>query len=205
MKSSRSRAGGRRQYWAQAARRLHMCDTPYGVRFTRDPNCETLPEEDQGDRKKPSKSRLADSCRSLVSANDKELVTDYLFLIMDQMKVCEFSEEDRAGGRSKVKDIPVGFPGMECKHCSGRAGWGRYFPLSLHTLTLANSDRNIYNHIMKCRKCPQETKAKLEHYQSSIHGGSGSSKIRRGSRKEFFTRIWNRMHETQQERKQIVK
>jgi hypothetical protein len=181
-----------------------MCDTPYGVRFTRDPNCESLPEEDQNDEKKPSKAHLDASCLPLVSPHDKELITDYLFLIMDQMKVCEFSEEDRASGRSKVKDIPVGFPGMECKHCSGRAGMGRYFPLSLHTLTLANSDRNIYNHIMKCRKCPQETKTKLQHYQSNIHGGGGSSKNRRGSRKEFFTRIWNRMHDTQQER-HIVK
>ena len=44
---------------------------------------------------------------------------------------------------------------MQCKHCSGKVGFGRYFPSCLSSLSLANSNRNIYDHMMKCPRCPQ--------------------------------------------------
>ena len=44
---------------------------------------------------------------------------------------------------------------MQCKHCYGKVGFGRYFPSCLSSLSLANSNRNIYDHMMKCPHCPQ--------------------------------------------------
>jgi len=190
MESSKTRAGGRRQYWEDSARRLGMVDTSRGVRFSRKPG-------DLGPLASPGNGRLPGAPgmplhkpQQVVRTEDKDLVTDYLFLLMEQMQTCRFTEEDRTGGRSKIKDNEVGFPGMECRHCQGRAGFGRYFPSSVAALSLANSDRNVYNHLQKCRRCPDAIKTELVRLQNS----QSQSKNRRGLRKLFFNRIWNRMH-----------
>lgn len=184
VQNSRSGAGGRRQYWEESARRVGLADTPHGVRFIRPPG-------DQGQQRDDvSMTCVEIPSTPVVRPEDSELVTSYLFLLLDQMETCRFSEEDRAGGRSKVKDCPVGYPGMQCKHCGGKAGFGRYFPATLVALTSANSDRNIFNHVQKCRRCPravQETLVRLRDEHNQL-------KNRRGSRKLFFERLWNRLH-----------
>jgi hypothetical protein len=134
----------------------------------------------------------------VVRDEDKSLVKDYLYVLLDQMEQCYFSEEDRAGGRSKVKDCPIGYPGMQCRHCKGKAGFGRYFPGTLAALTSANSDRNIFNHILKCRRCPQNVKDELALLQQQHQ----TLKNRRGSRKLFFEKIWARLHGETQEHPQ---
>lgn len=184
MKISRSNAGGRRQYWEDAARQLGLVDTPYGVRFARPPGL--IRDVRLSGKQIPSQHRR----RPVVEPEDKDLVTDYLYLLLNQMQVCYFADEDRTGSRSKVKTFDIGFPGLECKHCSGKAGFGRYFPSSVDGLALANSDRNIFNHLMKCRKCPASIQEKLSEYQ----GTGESNKNKRGSRKIFFQRVWDRIH-----------
>lgn len=186
MESSKSRAGGRRQYWEDSARRLGMIDTPHGVRFSRTPGDLGEPEQQVSPQ-----ICVETSSKPIVQARDRELVTDYLYLLMDQMETCKFAEEDRIGGRSKIKDNEVGFPGMQCKHCQGKAGFGRYFPTSANALALANSDRNIFNHIQKCRRCPQQTKSKL----AELSKEQSQAKNRRGLRKMFFERVWQRIHD----------
>jgi hypothetical protein len=179
MESSKSRAGGRRQYWEDSAIRIGMVDTPNGVRFSRVPGIiEDHLIHDNGFRP-----------QNVVEEEDREMVTDYLFLLMNQMETCQFTEEDRTGGRSKIKDNSVGFPGMQCKHCRGMAGFGRYFPTCVSALALANSDRNINNHIQKCRRCPPHIKNELVRLSRDQQG-----KNRRGLRKLLFRRVWERMH-----------
>lgn len=181
MESSKSRAGGRRQYWEDSATRLGMVDTSSGVRFIREPGAV---------EKAPCVNPNGFVPMKVVTHEDKETVTDYLFLLMDQMQTCQFTEEDRSGGRSKIKNNTVGFPGMQCKHCQGKAGFGRYFPSSVNALALANSDRNINNHLQKCRRCPSDIKLELARLQKD----STQGKNRRGLRKLFFRRVWERMH-----------
>jgi len=135
----------------------------------------------------------------VVRQEDKDLVTEYLFLLMAQMQTCCFTESDRTGGRSKIKDNQVGFPGMECRHCQGRAGFGRYFPNTVSAFSLANSDRNVYNHLQKCRKCPVPIKSELNRLQKD----QTQSKNRRGLRKLFFNRVWGRMHDNSDRSKKI--
>lgn len=183
MECSKSRAGGRRQYWEDSARRLGMIDTLHGVRFARTPG-------DLGASQQVTLLQADGPSLPVVDEKDHELVTDYLYLLIEQMETCRFTEEDRTGGRSKIKDNEVGFPGMQCKHCQGKAGFGRYFPTTANALALANSDRNIYNHIQKCRRCPQHIKSKL----IELSKEQAQSKNRRGLRKMFFQRVWNRMH-----------
>ena len=186
MRISRSNAGGRRQYWEDAAKQLGLVDTPHGVRFARPPGL--IRDSSSLGRKTSSQPRTRG--RAIVEPEDRELVTDYLHLLMNQMQVCYFADEDRTGSRSKVKTFDIGFPGLECKHCRGMAGFGRYFPSSADSLALANSDRNIFNHLMKCRKCPETVQNKLVEYQEK----GESAKNKRGSRKFFFQRVWDRIH-----------
>ena len=189
MLSSKTRAGGRRQYWEEAAMKLGMVNTPQGVRFSRPPG--TI------DSVAPVKEVLVESgppAEPVVREQDRHMVTDFLYLLLEQMETCQFTEEDRSGGRSKIKDIRVGFPGMQCKHCRGKAGFGRYFPSSVNALALANSDRNIYNHIQKCRRCPPRIKAELVRFSKE----QTQCKNKRGLRKLFFKRVWGRIHGTKQ-------
>ena len=190
MKRSKSGAGGRRQYWEESAQKLGMIDSTNGVRFSRNPG---LPFQfDNSDNESSQDSSLSVNKTSirLVYSEDKALVTEYLFLLLDQMESSRFSEQDRSGGRSKVKDRPVGFPGMQCKHCGGKSGLGRYFPATRQALTSANSDRNIFNHIIKCSRCPRQIRDKLV----KLQGNQQHFKNRRGLRKAFFERIWKRLH-----------
>jgi hypothetical protein len=185
MESSKSRAGGRRQYWEDSAERIGMVDTPQGVRFSRPPGAIISASAHQCHRMPDRRTE------PVVREQDRRMVTDFLYLLLEQMELCHFTEEDRIGGRSKIKDSDVGFPGMQCKHCRGKAGFGRYFPSSVGALALANSDRNIYNHVQKCRKCPPQVKAELIRL-SKVQ----SHKNKRGLRKLFFKRVWERMHGT---------
>ena len=182
IRTSRSTAGGPRQYWEDSAKRIGLVDTPQGVHFAQRPY-------DMDIRLPVPESKSDSQVVSLVSPSERPIVSDYLFLLMEQMEPCQFTEQDRIGGRSKVKDYPIGFRGMQCKHCRGKAGFGRYFPVSVDALALANSDRNIYNHLLKCRKCPEkiQNELQLQHQQAG-------SKNKRGSRKQFFAKVWERIH-----------
>ena len=204
MESSKSRAGGRRQYWEDSAMRLGMIDTPQGVRFSRTPGdlgavisttATSANPVQKGDGLGLQRHLILSHnedhlSEPVVRDQDRQLVTDFLFLLMDQMQTCQFTEEDRSGGRSKIKDNEVGFPGMQCRHCRGKAGLGRYFPSSVEALALANSDRNIFNHVQKCRRCPPHIKAELLRLQKK----QAQCKNKRGLRKLFFKRVWGRMH-----------
>lgn len=183
---SRSGAGGRRQYWETSAMRLGMEDTPMGIRFTRTPG-DVLPLEVVPSAHVPTSQPPS---HALVFEDDRKLVTEYLFALLAQMETCYFAEQDRVGGRSKVKNCPIGYVGLQCKHCAGKAGFGRYFPVSIEALTSANSDRNIFNHIIKCRRCPVQVKEELQRYMDE----QKDAKNRRGLRKVFFERVWQRMH-----------
>ena len=200
MQNSRSGAGGRRLYWEEAAKMIGMVDTPRGLRFIRVPGlvmdepADCVTDDSTVASGMTSLQTTTNPGRSLVSPQDEQLVTRYLFLLLDQMETCAFTEQDRTGGRSKVKDCPTGFPGLQCKHCAGKAGFGRYFPTSLRALTSANSDRNIHNHIMKCRRCPDAIRQELGQLQNDSTDKMG--KNRRGWRKQFFRRVWENLHGT---------
>lgn len=192
-----------------------MADTSSGIRFISTPGSDATPSPSggMGSRSGTNASKGNDGTtsggggvglllqdepgRPVVQPEDRRLVTDYLFLLLEQMETCHFTEEDRAGGRSKVKDVPVGMAGIKCRHCGGKAGFGRYFPTTVVALTSANSDRNIFNHLLKCRRCPKDVQDRLLRLRGEHH--QFKNKNRRGSRKLFFKRVWSRLHNNNQQ------
>ena len=130
--------------------------------------------------------------RPLVFPEDKELISDFLYLTLEQMSPCVLMEADRVGC---YKTRQLGFPGLACRHCVGQAGCGRYFPASEASLSQTTTSQTIMNHVRNCRRCPIEIRENLEIMKRSKLGPDGkrSEKPKHGGRKVFFHRLWCRI------------
>ena len=138
----------------------------------------------------PERSLTLAAVSSLVRPTDDEYSTGFSFELISQMRRCGFTEADRLGKR---KGLPVGFPGLACRHCFGDFGSGRFFPSSIKTLSDTSKTLNvIFNHMKKCRMCPKDTQSKLEKLRQTHDDERGAMKF--GSQKAFFTNVWDRIH-----------
>jgi len=122
----------------------------------------------------------------LVSSEDAHLVTEFTLFTMQQMIPCNLSMTGN-GARSTFE---VGFPGLECRHCSGYPSARRFFYRTAEIL--GGNYAHIPNHLMSCSKCPLEIKATLELKKESH--AQQKSKLSRGSQRTFFLRLWTRLH-----------
>jgi len=139
------------------------------------------------------KSLLADS--KLVCMKDRDLVPDALFAAMAQMEPCRLLHADRVGC---YKSRELGFVGFRCKHCGGQPGFGRYFPNSVRSLAQTTTSQTILKHIGgKCRFCPADVRESILELQrqQSVRESLPTGRPRYGSRKIFFQRVWQRLHE----------
>jgi hypothetical protein len=219
LKESSSARGGRKQYWIDSAKRLGLVDTPHGIHFARDPYGPLPPlsgpsaddeaklkakmEKDaEHDRKLKSEEKDEDVKEEenipdvepypLVQPEDMDLISDYLYLTLEQMQPCNLTEADKVGC---YKGRGVGFHGLACKHCVGQAGCGRYFPASEASLSQTTTSQTIMNHVRNCRRCPTEIRENLELMKRARMGPDGkrAEKPKHGGRKVFFHRLWCRI------------
>ena len=147
---------------------------------------------DTGDKRamQDTEKSLANSA-PLVAPDDEKVATQFSFYLLGQMQMCVFTEADRLGKR---KGLPPGFPGLACRHCFGGYGSGRFFPSSIKTLSDTSKTLNVlFNHMMRCRKCPTEVRETLEKLRK-LHDEQ-RAKMKFGSQKAFFSRIWDRLHD----------
>ena len=189
-----------RQYWCDSAKAIGMVDTEEGIRFGSDPHGPpdttkiTAPNHHQhhdvggpqpGDR--ADGNILADG-DYIVFPDDVSMVPPYVYFLMRQVESCHFTEADRFVARSKG---PVGYPGFQCRHCSGHAGLGKYFPVSSKSLATNSTSQNIHAHLLKCRKCPPHVKDQLLALKEEK---SKAPRLEPGWRKVFFDKVWGRLH-----------
>lgn len=182
-----------RQYWADSARALGMTDSHQGIRFERPPSVpenwvpanhtESSSPVDAGEDAGEEAGYIALPC-------DKDEIPEYVYFLMRQVESCRFTEADRFVARSKG---PVGFAGFQCRHCNGHAGLGKYFPLTAKSLATNSTSQNIHAHLLKCRKCSPQVKETLVRLKTEK---GKSPRLVPGWRREFFDRIWERMHGT---------
>ena len=229
LKESCSSRGGRKQYWIDSARRLGLVDTPHGIHFERDPlgpmpplSGPSVQKSKKREKKEPPKAipaapdpnvPLVDD-RPLVFPEDEALISDYLYLTLEQMAPCTLMESDRVGC---YKTRKLGFAGLACKHvrcmrqrrfhpdvflshtpipqCVGQAGCGRYFPASEASLSQTTTSQTIMNHVRNCRRCPIEIRENLEIMKRNRMGDRKrpNNKPKHGGRKVFFHRLWCRI------------
>jgi len=129
----------------------------------------------------------------LVLPEDKPLISDYLYLALEQMQPCNLMDADRVGC---YKGRRTGFPGLACRHCIGQAGCGRYFPASEASLSQTTTSQTIVNHVRNCRRCPMEMREQLElmkRAKTCPDYKKKSDKPKHGGRKVFFHRLWCRI------------
>jgi hypothetical protein len=128
--------------------------------------------------------------RPVVFPEDQALITDYLYLTLEQMAPCVLMEADRVGC---YKTRQVGFPGIACRHCVGQgtrnvagsfvrvhlwrsiiillaAGCGRYFPASEASLSQTTTSQTIMNHVRQVRysSCAQNLFSSFRFAVSSL-------------------------------------
>ena len=211
LKADDARSGTSKKYWVESALSLGLVDTLSGIRFSaleppplapRQPeqglaprrtsmdlysNSSNAQTDEKGDEKPAAEEEAASP---LVDEEDRPYATAFSYQLLRQMQPCRFTEADRLGKR---KGLPPGFPGLACRHCFGGYGSGRFFPSSIKTLSDTSKTLNVlHNHMMRCRKCPAETRESLEKLRGS-HDDE-RSKMKFGSQKAFFARVWERLH-----------
>lgn len=126
----------------------------------------------------------------LVLEEDRLLLTDYFFFLMKQLRLCRFSEADRKTRGGKREKIKLGYGGLQCIHCADVPNSRKFFWSNVDRL--ANSFAEIPGHILKCRRCSQQTKDAL--LQLKAFHPEQMARLPRGSQKVFFRRMWRRLH-----------
>jgi len=127
----------------------------------------------------------------LVLDEDRLLLTDYFFYLMKQLQLCRFSESDRKTRGGKREKIKLGYGGLQCVHCSEVPNSRKFFWSNVDRL--ANSFAEIPGHVLKCRRCPQQTKDALMSLKA--YHPEQMARLPRGSQKVFFRRMWRRLHD----------
>jgi len=127
----------------------------------------------------------------LVLSEDKLLLTDYFFHLMKQLRLCRFSESDRKTRGGKRENIAIGYGGLQCIHCSDTPNSRKFFWSNVDRL--ANSFAEIPGHVLKCRRCPSQTKNAITELKR--RHPDQMARLPRGSQKVFFRRMWRRLHD----------
>lgn len=130
--------------------------------------------------------------RNLIVEEDKSLLTDYFFHVMKQLRYCRFTENDRKTRGGKRENIAVGFGGLKCVHCAESQNSRKFFWSNVDRL--ANSFAEIPGHVLKCRRCPNQTKQALQILKQ--RHPEQMTQLPRGSQKVFFRRMWRRLHDS---------
>jgi hypothetical protein len=194
-RQSRAGIGGNRRYWESSANLLGIVNhAGGGIRFCLDLDFAEHIRANAGSQVTVSLSTSSmPASQPIVHSDDAVTTNPFLYLLFSQMETCLYSEDDIAHTKGSKRDVELGRPGFQCKHCNGQRGYGRYFPSSVDSLALANSDRNLYKHIAKCHSSPPSVKASLEVLFSEQKSRSRCREPR-GNRRRFFQRVWDRMH-----------
>ena len=110
LKPSRKAYGSRKRFVK------HIWDTLRTYKLPDEPE-ESAIAERPGGSNIPWEKITADS--EFVTMKDIHLVNDSVTVALAQMKRCQLTEEDRVG---RCKGHAIGFNGLCCKHCGGKAG-----------------------------------------------------------------------------------
>jgi hypothetical protein len=174
-----------RQYWVTSAKKIGLVDTVKGIRFGRDPS-EPETKSVFLDILAQVASNVTTVNRPLVLPEDKPYIAEFLYIVMEQLQPCRFTEADR--NKRRLKD--VGCIGVECKHCAGQVDSRKFFWSSVNAVE--SNFVSVHTHMMECRMIPAPLKEKLADLKTLRK--EQTSALKTGSQKAFFSRVWKRLH-----------
>ena len=180
LKKDDARSGTSKKYWIESAKSMGFVDTLSGIKLSAKPpppaptvearkrtrNLLSDAELEEVDNVDDNVANHAGEDESPLVFPEDDKFTKFAFLLVSQMRQCQFTEADRLGKR---KSLPNGFAGIACRHCFGGFGSGRFFPSSIKTLSDTSKTLDvIFHHLERCRDVPttvviELTKAKETH------------------------------------------
>mmetsp|Transcript_5041 Transcript_5041/g.11002 ORF Transcript_5041/g.11002 Transcript_5041/m.11002 type:complete len:1222 (+) Transcript_5041:300-3965(+) len=182
-----------RQYWISSAKKLGLADTNKGIRFIRDPESPTE-QPVSLDILAQVASDVTTASKPLVLPEDKPNIAEFLFVVMDQLQPCRFTEADR--NKRRLKNL--GCIGVECKHCAGKVESRKFFWSSVNAVE--SNFVSVHTHMMECKFVPQELKDQLA--ELKLLRKEQTARLKVGSQKAFFHQVWKRLHANEEEQKQ---
>lgn len=186
-----------RQYWVTSAKKIGLVDTAKGIRFGRDP---AVPEQKSVslDILAQVASNVTTVNRPLVIPEDKPYIAEFLYVVMEQLQPCRFTEADR--NKRRLKD--VGCIGVECKHCAGQVDSRKFFWSSVNAVE--SNFVSVHTHMVECRMVPDQLKDHLGELKKLRKEQTAALKT--GSQKSFFARVWKRLHgDAEQQQRELEK
>jgi hypothetical protein len=174
-----------KHYWVYSATKRGLLDSESGIRVREGGSQSVATEIHPIGITEARVSTFPATMTSLVTPDDRLLVSEFLYTLMTQVQRVNMEESERTGNR---KSLAVGLPGIGCRHCcqSNRKGLCRLFPVRRRTLP--NKINDLYEHIRRCTLCPAELKEHLVMLRQR-----DGSKEKTAGEKELFDRIWVRM------------
>eukprot|EP00978_Attheya_sp_CCMP212_P025167 scaffold80508_cov60-Attheya_sp.AAC.9 len=128
----------------------------------------------------------------LVLPQDKDLVTDLVFLLANQMEMCHANEGDFVSRGKTTKTLRLGFTGLACRHCHS----GRSFASAPDNLASAIS-ASFYGHVvLKCDRTPLALRQALAAFKK-LHARQ-MARLVYGSQRRFFQLVWSRLRRLDQ-------
>lgn len=175
-----------RQYWITSARKLGLVDTCRGIRFGRDPSQPSSAQSLSLDILAQVAVSVTTASKQLVVPEDKGTIAGFLYLAMEQLQPCRFTEADRNKRRLKS----VGCIGVECKHCVGQVDSRKFFWSSVSAVE--SNFVSVHTHMLECKMIPKEIKDELARLK--LLRKEETSNLPSGSQKAFFAHVWERLH-----------
>jgi hypothetical protein len=176
-----------RTYWVTSAKKIGLVDTQRGIRFGRDP---LAPEQSKAfslDILAAAAFSVTTANKQLVVERDKDTIAEFLYVVMEQLQPCRFTEADR--NKRRLKD--VGCIGVECKHCAGQVDGRKFFWSSVSAVE--SNFVSVHTHMLECKMVPDNLKERLAELKTLRKQQTAALKT--GSQKAFFTRVWKRLHD----------
>jgi hypothetical protein len=175
---------------------------PTGVRIAADEESELVLAQAVAENDDPNKF--------LCTSRDKSLVTDYMFLTLRQIAICNATLLDLGSRGKKTKLMRVGFAGFCCRHCSATTQLPsdytcRSFASAADNLVSAISN-SFAMHLQKCYKTPYRIKKAVTAYKR-IHQRQ-MAQLPYGSQRKLVLELWNRLRnadKTEEEMEEMLK
>ncbi|GAX15090.1 hypothetical protein FisN_12Lh213 [Fistulifera solaris] len=134
---------------------------------------------------------IADLDKSnLCTAEQKVLVTDFMFLTVRQMKICNALPSDVTSRGKRAKSVHVGLAGYSCRHCADTMEYFRSYPSAADNM-VSSIMNSFWSHLQKCRYMPQATKRALSEYKR-LHTRQ-LVQLPYGSQRKFMQDLWERI------------
>ena len=125
-----------------------------------------------------------------VAPAEKGVLTNYMFLLLAQVKRGRLNSKDRDNARRRNSGLVEGYLGLRCRHCGG-LDRGNYFPSTCKNLQACPS--MIYKHLLNCEYCPPTLKHMLK--ISKTKHKSQVLERENGAQVGFYNTLWRRIHD----------